>query len=212
MLKIVSAVAASALVACLVTLPDQGTQIDASSSTPVTKSDRADLVSARICSDNVSAVSHGAKNTAVSRDDKTYCGRLHSSAVGRVPLVGAGGVHVIPVTINGVSGRFVLDTGAAYVSLTSELAAKARIVKFGNQLFKTVGGTVRADVGYADTIAVDQAEAERVIVAVIPRESNPFPEHTDGLLGMTFLARFKIDLSQNGLILTPMQLRTRSFI
>ena len=205
MFKIACAVAASAVVACLITLPNRVPQIDASSSTRVAKSERADAGFARTCSHNFSVVS------SLGSSDEN-CKGQYLPSTGRVPLLGAAGVHIIPVTINRVPGHFVLDTGAAYVSITSEFAAKAGIVKFENRLLKTVGGTVRADVGYANSITVDRAEAEGVVVAVIPSGTNPFPEHTDGLLGMSFLARFRIDLSQNGLTLTPIRARTRSFI
>jgi clan AA aspartic protease (TIGR02281 family) len=199
MFKIACAnVAAAMVAACLVTLLNQPPQIDLSASIPVGKSDRLDTEVVRICSHSLSVMSSDIKSTLVSSRVNP-----HLPAIGRVSLFDAAGVHILPVTINGVSGRFVLDTGAAYVSLTSELAAKAGIVKFENKLMKTVGGTLNAGVAYADSIAVDRAEAKDVVVAVIPSEINPFPDHTDGLLGMSFLARFKIELSQSGLTLSP---------
>jgi clan AA aspartic protease (TIGR02281 family) len=203
MLKIVCAAATAAAAACLITLPNQMPQTKPSSSIRAAKSGRTDAAYARTCSHDFSAASSDAKSRFGSSDARPNCKGHYLPSGGRVSPVGAAGVHVLPVTINGVSGHFVLDTGAAYVSITSELAAKARVVKHGSQLLKTVGGTVRADVAYADSIAVGRAKAEDVIVSVISSESDPFPAHTDGLLGMSFLDRFKIDVSQNGLVLTP---------
>jgi aspartyl protease family protein len=71
---------------------------------------------------------------------------------------------------------------------------------------KTAGGTALADLGYASTISVGNAEAEGVAVAVI-RGNDPFGGHLDGLLGMSFLARFNLRLSQDGIELTAIPLR-----
>ena len=38
-----------------------------------------------------------------------------------------GEVVTLPVTINGVPGRFILDTGASFVSLKASFAAKAKV-------------------------------------------------------------------------------------
>ena len=72
---------------------------------------------------------------------------------------------------------------------------------------KTAGGTALADLGYASTISVGNAEAEGVAVAVIRGSNDPFGGHLDGLLGMSFLARFNLRLSQDGIELTAIPLR-----
>ena len=205
MYKITCAVAISAVMAGLITLPDQVLQVGVSLLTHVAEPNRAETDITEVPSHNLPVQGSEAQSTLGSVDDRPNCNGQYLSSSGRMPLADAAGVHVLPVAINGIFGRFVLDTGAAYVSITPELATKARIAKSGTQLLKTVGGTMRADIAYANSIAVDRAKAEDVAVAVIPSESNPFPGSTDGLLGMSFLAHFKIDLSQNELILMPVQ-------
>ena len=72
---------------------------------------------------------------------------------------------------------------------------------------KTVGGKALAEVGYANSVSVGKAEALRVVTAVLRDDSNPFGDRIDGLLGMSFLSRFSIRLSQTAIELTPIRLR-----
>jgi len=116
---------------------------------------------------------------------------------------------MLAVTINGAAGNFILDSGAEYVTVTPEFSIKAKvnIESAGLLPMKTVGGTAVADLGYAKTVSVGNAEAEGVAVAVIHGSGDPFGSHLDGLLGMSFLARFNLRLSQDGIELTPIPLR-----
>ena len=83
------------------------------------------------------------------------------------------------------------------VSMTREFALKANVDLEGKNrlVMKTVGGMQVADAGYAKAVSVGGAEATGVVVAVL-RDNNAFGEGRDGLLGMTYLARFKMKLSQ----------------
>jgi predicted aspartyl protease len=67
---------------------------------------------------------------------------------------------------------------------------------------KTVGGTVQATLGTANAVAVGNAEARSVTVAVIQDSRDPFGARIDGLLGMSFLARFNTRISPKGIELT----------
>ena len=113
------------------------------------------------------------------------------------------------MTVNGVSGNFILDTGASYVSVTAPFSAKAKInTNTAAQLpIKTVGGTVQAELGSAATVAVGGAEARNVVVAVIRGAHDPFGARIDGLLGMSFLARFNVHLLPNRIELTAAEFR-----
>ncbi len=71
---------------------------------------------------------------------------------------------------------------------------------------KTAGGFTAADVGYANIITVGNAQADGVVVAVI-HGTDPFGGHLDGLLGMSFIARFNMVVSQDGIQLTAIALR-----
>jgi predicted aspartyl protease len=140
--------------------------------------------------------------------DSGHCDAHYASGIGRVPLVGNDRVHTLPVSLNGVVGNFILDTGASYVSVTHGFAARAKLaVEPTDQLLmKTVSGIVIAQIGYASKIAVGQAEAQGVVVAVVPTD-DAFGNRLDGLLGMSFLARFSLNVSQSGIELKPIPLR-----
>jgi tetratricopeptide (TPR) repeat protein len=83
--------------------------------------------------------------------EKGNCDPRFARGVARVPFVGTTGVHTLPVSVNGVIGNFILDTGATYVSVTSAFAEKSKVsIDTGNQIImKTVGGASKADIGHA---------------------------------------------------------------
>jgi aspartyl protease family protein len=144
--------------------------------------------------------------------DKANCDVQYATGtarVARMPFPGMIGVSTLVVFINGVAGNFILDTGATYVAVTPAFASKARLKgESETQLFmKTVGGAALADLAYATTVAVGKAEAQGVAVAVIGGAQNPFGDRIDGLLGMSFLARFKLNVSPSTIELTAAPLR-----
>jgi predicted aspartyl protease len=141
--------------------------------------------------------------------EKGNCDTRFAQGAGRAPLRKAAGVHTLSVTVNGVTGSFILDSGASYVSVTPEFSTKAKInIEAVGQLpLKTVGGSALADLGYADTVMVGNAVAHGVPIAVIRSSNDPFGNRLDGLLGMSFLARFNTRLSQDFIELTPIPLR-----
>jgi len=134
---------------------------------------------------------------------------IGTARVSRLALPGMAGVNTLVVTINGVSGNFLLDTGATYVSVTSDFASKSKLnIESGTQLpMKTVGGTALADLGYAAKVSVGKAEAQGVSVVVIRGASDPFGGRLEGLLGMSFLSRFKVNLASDAIELSAIPLR-----
>jgi len=131
-----------------------------------------------------------------------------SARVARLSSPGASNATTLAVTVNGVTGGFVLDTGASYVALTARFAAKAKVKmdQSTEVMLKTVGGSKVADLGYADSVNVDRAQAQGVSVVVVRAEPNPFGPRLDGLLGMSFLSRFQMKLSENAIELTAIPL------
>jgi clan AA aspartic protease (TIGR02281 family) len=113
--------------------------------------------------------------------------------------------NVVDVTINGVKARMLVDTGASMVSITPGLAARARILPDEQNLmtFQVVGGTVQSAPGYAQLIQVGQTSAASVPVAISVGREAAFGDQIDGLLGMTFLARFNFTFSSGILELKP---------
>ena len=75
-------------------------------------------------------------------------------------------------------------------SPASSAGAKITIEALKLVPLRGIGGEVLADIGYASQIAVGNAEAQGVSVAVIRGSTDLFGQHLDGLLGMSVLARF----------------------
>lgn len=116
--------------------------------------------------------------------------------------------NIVDVTINGARGRMMVDTGATMVAITPSFAARARIVPDEQNMMTThvVGGTVKQAPGYAQLIQVGKANANNVPLSITTGNDSAFGPQLDGLLGMTFLARFAASLSGGVLELKPRQL------
>lgn len=112
---------------------------------------------------------------------------------------------VLNVILNGrVSARFLFDTGASTVTLSSELAARLGIS--GNPehvmpVYVADGRTVEAIPVLLDSVNAGGAIVRRVPAMIMPKAPGP---QIDGLLGMTFLREFDIrfDPARRKLILT----------
>lgn len=141
--------------------------------------------------------------------EKGNCNNRYATGAARVSFAGTSDVRTLTVVVNGVVGTLILDTGATFVSITSQFAFKARVAtEPGNQvIMKTVGGKALAEIGYANSVSVGKAEALGVITAVLRDDSNPFGNRVDGLLGMSFLSRFNVKLSPTAIELTAIPLR-----
>jgi clan AA aspartic protease (TIGR02281 family) len=141
--------------------------------------------------------------------DKGNCDTGYASGAARIAIPGQANVHFLRVFVNSAGGNFILDTGATFVAVTSQFASKARIdTEPGNQvIMKTVGGTALADIGYAAKIAVGKAEASGVVVAVNRDSAKPFGDRVDGLLGMSFLARFQLNISPTAIDISSIPIR-----
>jgi aspartyl protease family protein len=99
------------------------------------------------------------------------------------------------------SGTFVVDTGATFVALSSQLAKRLQLDLNGAPLllFETANG-VSAGTGIVlDRVSVQGLHASHVPAAIVGGLGS-----IDGLLGMSFLTRF--ELRQSG---KTLQLSTR---
>ena len=99
----------------------------------------------------------------------------------------------LPVTINGVRGTLVLDTGATFVSLKSSFAQKAgvEINQESTVRLRTANGIVDGKRGRAQTIQLRSLLAKDVPIVV---QAGEYGAGIDGLLGMSFLSRFSINI------------------
>jgi len=99
---------------------------------------------------------------------------------------------IVPATVNGVPGRFLLDTGAT-VAMTSRFAAKAGVKPGQATDFEGTtgighGAWSRADFTFGDGSILHDAS---VLVGV------SLPESEDGLVGFNFLAGAIVDVDMD---------------
>jgi aspartyl protease family protein len=141
--------------------------------------------------------------------EKGDCEKQYAIGTARVPFAVKSDVRTLSVLINNVAGTMILDTGASFVSISSQFAFRARVpTESGSQvIMKTVGGKVSADIGYANSISVGKAVAFGVTTAVMRGDGDAFGKGVDGLLGMSFLSRFNVRLSPTGVEMSATPLR-----
>lgn len=112
-----------------------------------------------------------------------------------VPLATGQKSNLASVTVNGRhTGRFIVDTGADVVTLGHAFAAAAGIRTNGMAAVRirvADGREADARATVLDSVRTGEAEAARVAAVVLPGEIGP---GIDGLLGMTFLDRFLVEV------------------
>jgi clan AA aspartic protease (TIGR02281 family) len=90
-------------------------------------------------------------------------------------------------------GRFLIDTGASYVALSSTFARRIGLeAPEGSVLIQTANGPTTARPITLDAVAIQGASASRVSALVL----DSLPEEIDGLLGLSFLSRFEMKLNR----------------
>ena len=122
------------------------------------------------------------------------------------PVRGQKNVVIVKADINGVRGLFVLDTGASYTSVKSTFAERAHIPQTNSSeiTLMTANGAAKARLSKADKVALGKLTATNVPVAVQNLDDKSYGPGVDGLLGMSFLSRFDVQMA-NGAI----EIRTR---
>ena len=88
--------------------------------------------------------------------------------------------------VNGVPLRFMIDTGASYVSVGAEFARSAGLPEGIPGYFSTASGTVEGRVVRNQSVKADLFELSGLTVAVMPAHIG------EGLLGQNFLRHFEI--------------------
>jgi clan AA aspartic protease (TIGR02281 family) len=136
--------------------------------------------------------------------DYTAKGRCPTGAAGGeevFPLARGGNVVKLQVTINGVRGTFILDTGATFVSLRQSFADKAKVAvdQESSVRLHTANGIVSARRGRAASIQLRSLVAKDVAIVVQADAKGAYGEGVDGLLGMSFLSHFKVSMDTQAL-------------
>lgn len=115
-----------------------------------------------------------------------------------VPITRSGQVVTVAATVNGTKGTFIIDTGATFVSLRQSFAERARIAVDPTSKVRlhTAGGIVEARRGKAALIELRRVQATEVPVVVQSDATGSYGARIDGLLGMSFLARFDVTIDR----------------
>lgn len=117
---------------------------------------------------------------------------VHSVSDGRQEIsipASRDGHYYLEGAINGVPIRFMVDTGATYVSVSEEFARKARLPEGITGYFSTANGTVEGRIVKDQVIEAEGFRATGLSVAVTPLGGKK------GLLGQNFLRRFEVTQS-----------------
>ena len=105
------------------------------------------------------------------------------------------GHYYLEGAINGQALTFLIDTGASYVSIGSEVARRANLPVGVSGLFNTANGSVEGRIVRGQRVRADIFEVTGLTVAVMPGRS----QH--GLLGQNFLRYFTVTQSEGTLVL-----------
>jgi clan AA aspartic protease (TIGR02281 family) len=114
---------------------------------------------------------------------------------------------IVPVSVNGVSARMILDTGASRTLLSKQLAASAGIEQSDVQgaVVDTANGRTWVSGGRANFISLGNARLSGVPVFIQPSTSSAFGEGADGLLGLSFLGNFRVRINAGALEIGPVE-------
>lgn len=124
-----------------------------------------------------------------------------ASGQASLPVVDGNVIHA-RVAINGVTGTFIVDTGASFVTVDTAFAAKAHLAAAAQaprSRAETANGSVYTRLGTAALVKVGAAEARQVPVAILDKPIGG----ADGLLGRSFLSRFDVAIGAKRWTLKP---------
>jgi clan AA aspartic protease (TIGR02281 family) len=115
----------------------------------------------------------------------------------KFPLRGQKNVVTVKAEINGVAGVFILDTGASYLAMKSTFADRAKVPQAGagEITLMTANGAAKGKLSKADKVRLGKLEATNVPVVVQKLDDKSYGAGVDGLLGMSFLSRFDVQMA-----------------
>jgi aspartyl protease family protein len=103
--------------------------------------------------------------------------------------VSADGHFYLEGAVNGVPLRFIVDTGASYVSVGAAFARKAGLRDGIPSYFSTANGPAEGRVVKNQSVRADGFEVSGLSVAVMPSQAG------EGVLGQNFLRHFEVPQS-----------------
>lgn len=138
-------------------------------------------------------LSHNAETILKSLYQNPDCKFLRSNGNATIQVSRNGKSLESTVLLNGIyNAHFVVDTGASYVTLSKSLAdvMKLDYSRWPTVLSQTANGIKEGRFGFVDEISLQSVSAKHVAVVVTDGLGR-----IDGLLGLSFLSRFKIELN-----------------
>jgi len=99
------------------------------------------------------------------------------------------GHYYLDGAVNGVPLRFIVDTGASYVSVGAGFARKAGLRDGIPSYFTTANGPAEGRVVKNQSVRAESFEISGLSVAVMPGQAG------EGLLGQNFLRHFEVSQS-----------------
>ena len=132
-------------------------------------------------------------------DQKGNCKTTTEQVKQRYPIARRGAVITVKAEINGVKGNFLLDTGATYVTIKSTFNDNANVpVKDAREItMLTANGPAKGLLSHADKVVLGGLQATNVPIVVQNTDQRSYGAAIDGLLGMSFLSRFEVQLSDS---------------
>lgn len=108
----------------------------------------------------------------------------------------ANGHYLSAGSVNGFPMTFMVDTGASLVAISSDVAARAHVGQCTPRTFSTANGQVQGCVAMVPELTFGSLRLNNIEVAVMPNMS------AEGLLGMNFLRRFRVQQANDTLIIS----------
>ena len=113
----------------------------------------------------------------------------------------SGGHYIVEVVLNGsVKANLIVDTGATMVVLSDRIGRQLGVTPNSDLPtigMSTAGGKVKAPLFILDSLKIGSAE-----VLNVETTTNPYMGDMDGLLGMSFLGEFKVEMDRQSWELT----------
>jgi len=121
----------------------------------------------------------------------SFVGGADQKGESAVSLENGRGVWIVPVLVNGRSGRFLVDTGSSVIVVSPSFAmlAGAKVRQAESLELETLGGRTRAPWATVATIGVGGAEIRNADVVL----HDPGGD-IDGILGNSFLTRWDVSV------------------
>lgn len=140
-------------------------------------------------------------------EKKGGCAKVQGDGIAKVRYSTRSSAILVPVEVNGVAARMVLDTGATMTLLTQSFAKRAGVEtgrRLGN-VVTTANGRTWVNGGLAATMTLGGASLKNVPLHVHGAAGASLGDGVDGLLGLSFLGNFKVSLNNGMLELAPLE-------